>query len=211
MGLISRWMAEEREAFEKHCYTIMTAEPSELLRRVFDEHTQHYGDPDMHYPFESEKSVFGRLDVFTWHPHDAIPMTTFTTIGMADHIMNGCDHRCEIHLTMRKKLPEEEESEAAACLANLAAFPFLKKTFFDYWHIVPGLRIPGFAKCPFGLFHPALTKDGWDTIALGNLKIKILNLIPITIQENGMAIQSGVNKMLDDLYAHHVDIFSDRT
>ena len=95
-------MAEEREAFEKRYYTAMTAEPSELLRRVFDAHTQHYGDPDMHYPFESEKSVFARLDVFAWHPHDEIPMTTFTTIGMADHEMQGYEHRCAIHMTIRK-------------------------------------------------------------------------------------------------------------
>ncbi len=189
-------------------------EPSELLRHVFDEHTNHYGDPDIHYPFDAAvvdgKKVLDRLDVFAWHPHAEIPMTTFSTVGMADRPMTGCGHRCEIHLTLRAKLPAEDESEIAACLANLAAFPFLTKTFFDYWHIVPDLHIPSFSLCSAGLFHPALTQNGWDMIAFENLSIKILNLIPITPEENDMAEKLGVDKMLDYLYDNKIDIFSGR-
>jgi hypothetical protein len=192
-----------------------TAEPSKLLRHVFSEHTEYYGDPDMHYPLDAAivhgEPIIDRLDIFVWHPNDENPMTTFSTVGMSDKSMHGCDHRSEIHLSVRGNLSEKAESAVSAYLANLAVFPFLNHTFFDYWHVVPHLRLPHFSRCSWGLFHPALTKNGWDTIGFGDLKIKLLNLIPITTEENEMAKSSGVNKLLDHLYDNHKDIFSDRT
>jgi hypothetical protein len=193
---------------------LITAEPSELLRHVFDAHEKNYGEPDMHYPFDpvmvDGQPVVERLDVFVWRPNTEVPMTTFSTIGMSGKKMPGVDHRCEIHFTVRGRLTENEESETARVLANLAVYPFLQKTYFDYWHILPHLEMPKFFKCSAGIFHPAFTKDGWDTIESQNDKIKILNLVPITPQERATAQTAGVSPMLNALYDHRVDIFSDR-
>jgi hypothetical protein len=186
-------------------------DPSELMRRVFDEHMKNYGDPDLQFQFDvDELKLFKRLDVFLWQPSDKIPMTTFSTMGMADAPMKDVTHRCEIHWTIRGKLSEAEESECASFLAQLANYPFVKNTFLDYWHIIPNLTIPKFQHCPNIIFHPTFIKDGWDQMKWGTYAIKILNMVPITNEENQLATNSGVNIMLDHLYQSRIDIFSDR-
>ena len=187
------------------------AEPSELVRHVFDEHVKNYGDPDLQFQFHRGYSnLFNRLDVFLWKPTDKIPMTTFSTMGMSDIPMKNVVHRCEIHWTIRGELSEDENSDSAAFLANLAEYPFKKDVALDHWHIIQNLTIPKFQKCASLLFHPSFTSDGWNQIVWKTHTIKILNLVPITNEENQIALHSGVNTMLDHLYESQTDIFSDR-
>jgi len=187
-------------------------DPSDLVRAVFEEHIKHYGDPDLQFQFNRGNSqFFNRLDIFLWKPTDRIPMTTFSTMGMADVPMEGLTFRCEIHWTIRGKLSEVENSEAAAFLANLADYPFKKNTGLDHWHIIQNLAIPKFHKCSNVLFHPRFTNEGWDKIAWNSNEIKILNMVPITNEERQMALRSGINSMLDHLYESRSDIFSDRS
>lgn len=151
-----------------------------------------------------------RLDVFLWRPTDKIPMSTFSTVGMSDGMMTGCTHRCEIHWTLRGTITETEESDCASFLASVARYPFRHHTFLDYWHIIPNLALPVFTRCSNVLFHPAFTDKGWDKIEWNSFTVKILNMIPITHEENRLAIASGVNIMLDHLFNSQTDIFSDR-
>ena len=186
-------------------------EPSELMRHVFEQHVKHYGDPDLRFEFHQGTSkIFNRLDVFAWEPTNQIPMTTFSTAGMADLALNGTSHRCEIHWTIRGRLTEKEESACAQFLAALAEYPFLKDTPLDHWHIISRVAIPAFSKCSHILFHPTFVKDGWDKIQFNGQIIKILNLVPITSEENQLAVSAGVNTLLDHLFSSKTDIFSDR-
>jgi hypothetical protein len=186
-------------------------QPSDLMRHTFDEHLSHYGDPDMQFRFEAgESKLFNRLDVFVWQPTGQIPMTTFTTAGMADMPMKGVTHRCEIHWTLRGKLTEAEESACAQFLATLAEYPFIKNISLDHWHIIANVVIPVFPNCSNILFHPTFVKDGWDTTEWNGKIIKILNLVPITNEENQIAVNSGVPAMLDHLFKSQIDLFSDR-
>lgn len=187
------------------------ADPSDLIRYVFGEHVKNYGDPDLQFQFDTNGSnLLSRLDVFVWQPTNKIPMTTFSTMGMADTPMKGVTYRCEIHWIIRGTLSDTEQSECASFLANLAEYPFKKNTFLDHWHIIPNLPIPEFNNCSNILFHPTFITGGWDNMEWNTCLIKILNLVPITNEENKLAVRSGVNVMLDYLYKSQIDIFSDR-
>ncbi|NUM79633.1 suppressor of fused domain protein [bacterium] len=193
----------------------MIIEPSELMRFVFDEHVAHYGEPDIHFRFDAHaainKSVLDYLDVFVWRPTPEIPMTTLSTMGMGERAMIGCPHRCEIHWTIRGSMSEQEESDAAAFLANIATWPFLNNNHFDYWHVLPDVgHIPQFENCSSIIFHPAFKKGGWDQVVQKEMTVKLLNLIPISANEKELAITSGVGVMLDRMYDQGVDIFKDR-
>ncbi|MBX7150998.1 suppressor of fused domain protein [bacterium] len=193
----------------------MIIEPSELMRFVFDEHVAHYGEPDIHFRFDSHsainKPVLDYLDIFVWRPTIEIPMTTFSTMGMAEKAMNGCPHRCEIHWTIRGSLSEQSESDVATFLANIATWPFLKNNYFDYWHLLPDVGlIPQFSNCESVIFHPAFKKGGWDQLMYNDLTVKLLNLIPITTAEKKLSIEAGIGVLLDRMYDQGVDIFKDR-
>lgn len=188
-----------------------SADPSELMRHIFEEHVSHYGDPDLQFEFQKGVSnIFNRLDVFVWEPSDQIPMTTFSTAGMADLEMNGVSHRCEIHWTIRGRLNKKEGADCAQFLTVLAEYPFLKNVPLDHWHIISRVAIPSFPKCSHILFHPTFVKDGWDKIEFKGRIIKILNMVPITDEENKIAVSDGVNTLLDRLFSSQTDIFSDR-
>lgn len=186
-------------------------EPSELMRHVFDAHVTNYGDPDLQYEFGSgENKLFHRLDIFVWQATKDIPMTTFSTSGMADLVMKDTVHRCEIHWTIRGTLAEKDISSCSYFLSKLAEYPFTKNITLDHWHIITGLDIPVFSKCSNLLFHPTFVKDGWDKIDWNGETIKILNIVPLTDEEYREAENSGVNVMLDRLFQSRIDIFSNR-
>lgn len=186
-------------------------DPSPLLRHVFEEHVNRYGDPDIVYHFGGDADPADRMDAYVWQASPSVPVTTFTTLGMSDRAMTGCDHRCELHWTIRGRLNEETEKAAAAFLANLAAFPFATRTHFDYWHLLPSLpEIPAFGLCSAGLFHPTFVEGGWDRTTFGTLTIRILNFVPLTSAEANEARTKGVNALLARLQSEGIDIFSNR-
>ncbi|MCB0833435.1 MAG: suppressor of fused domain protein [Bacteroidetes bacterium] len=178
-----------------------------LLDHVFEEHLEHYGEPDMHYPFVDESGKMPRLDVFVWHPKGDAPMTTFTTVGMSKLTT---DDRAELHWTVRGLLWQDTEANAAAFLASLACFPIMRKMPLKTWHIVKNLAIPVFTKCSSVLMHPALTEGAWDLIRFGSQSIHLHNIIPLTSDETEQALSKGVADALNDMYMKKIDIFSDR-
>lgn len=186
-------------------------EPSERMLHIFDAHVTNYGDPDLQYEFgPGEHKLFHRLDIFVWQATNHIPMTTFSTAGMADLVMKDAAHRCEIHWTIRGTLAEKDISSCSYFLSKLAEYPFTKNITLDHWHIIKDLDIPVFSKCSNILFHPTFVKDGWDKIDWNGETIKILNIVPLTDEEGREAVTSGVNVMLDRLFQSRIDIFSNR-
>lgn len=186
-------------------------DPSPLLRHVFSEHVLRYGDPGMLYHFGEGGDPSDPLDVYVWQAEPDIPVTTFSTLGMSDRAMTGCAHRCELHWTIRGKLGEAKESDAAAFLANISMFPFLEGTHFDYWHVLPKLpTLPSFPSCSSGLFLPSFVDGGWDHTMFGITTIKLLNFVPLTAAECEEARTKGVTALLSRLQAERVDLFSDR-
>ena len=190
---------------------------SKLVAKVYREHIDHFGEPDKSLRFGEETCVEGEehipslLDIFIWLPDKNIDITTFSTIGMSDKPMNGADYRVELHFAIRQNLQDNEISKTSTFLANLAVYPFLRDTFFDWYHILSNpLIIPNFKTANTILFLPAFVENGWDTIQSENQTVKILNAVPITDTEKGIVKNEGVNALYSYFETEQIDIFAGR-
>ena len=142
--------------------------PSDLVRAVYFEHIDYFGEPNHSIRFgdgtirEGEEHFPPLLDVMIWRADDSLDITTFSTIGMSERPMDGVEFRAELHFAVRQSsLTEADEHEIALFLANLATYPFQNRTNLDWWHSLrdPG-RIPLFSDGMTILFHPRFVKEG---------------------------------------------------
>jgi hypothetical protein len=184
---------------------------SPIVRQVYREHIEHFGEPDRSIVYEDHDPPHGRparVDVFVWQAPADVDVTAFATIGMAAAPMSGADHRTELHFSIRRSLDPRSVGETSKFLANLAIHPFLNGTSFDWWHKVrdPG-QIPLFSSATAVLFHPRFVQTGWDTIELDGVLVKILNVVPITADEYEMR---PVSQLLDHWTKAGIDLFAPR-
>lgn len=162
----------------------MTA--TKILTEIYHSYIGHFGEPDSSICFENDQTKKGfpeRVDVFIWDADEEVDITTFATIGMADQPMSN-ESRCELHFSIRQELSDSEKHEVATFLANVAMYPFYNETYLDWWHKLnnPG-EIPIYKTAQALLLHPAFIEDGYDTIETSEGYVKIINLVPITQQE----------------------------
>ncbi len=163
----------------------MAASP--LIRQVYREHLERFGEPDDSVTYQDDEETYGRptrIDIVAWRRSAEVDVTTFSTIGMAALPMPGAGHRAELHFTIRRDVDHAAANAIAQFLANLAIHPFLNDTFFDWWHKLryPD-QIPLFKGATAVLFHPRFVKSGWDMIKFNGVLVKILNVVPITADE----------------------------
>ncbi|KGD64579.1 hypothetical protein Y5S_02334 [Alcanivorax nanhaiticus] len=138
-------------------------------------------------------------------------MTTFCTIGMSEKPMSGVDHRVELHLSIAEKLSDELVGKLTVFLANLSLYPFMNSTYFDWWHTLPNVgKIPGYASTSSLFMHPAFVENGWDVICAEEAHVKILNVVPITKDEQLISKEKGVNALLDYLSDNEISFFERR-
>lgn len=187
--------------------------PSAIIKHVYREHLARFGEPDQSYRFDSRHRAVEVIyldvhDVFIWRANAECEMTTFSTIGMCERPMTGAQHRAELHFAYRGELSSKEESELARFL-DIAVYPFANQCSLDWWHTIREAEIPLFSKCSAILFYPAFSADGWKSIQLGELKTKILNVVPITQHELEMK-REGVDNLLQYFENNNIDFFSDR-
>jgi hypothetical protein len=187
----------------------MAASP--LTRHVYREHLERFGEPDDAVTFRDDEESYGRparIDIVVWRRSAEVDVTTFATIGMAALPMPGASHRAELHFTIRRNVDRAIIDAVSEFLANLAVYPFLNDTFFDWWHKLsyPG-QIPLFQQATALLFHPRFGKTGWDTIKFNSVQVKILNVVPITADEYAM---DNVPDLLDHWHRTDIDLFTPR-
>jgi hypothetical protein len=184
---------------------------SPIIKQVYREHIEHFGEPDRSIVYEDHDAPDGRparIDVFVWQASAEVDITTFATIGMAASPMAGADHRAELHFSIRCRPDSTSVGEISKFLANLAIHPFLNATFFDWWHKIrdPG-PTPLFGSATAVLFHPRFVEAGWDTIGLDGVSVRILNVVPITPDEYQMR---PLSHMLDHWAEVGIDLFAPR-
>ena len=91
-------------------------EPSGLVRSVYFEHVDHFGEPDHSIRFGDGRQKSGEehfpsfIDVMIWSPDSSVDIGTFSTIGMSDRPMIGVDHRAELHFAVRGAVAEKVET-----------------------------------------------------------------------------------------------------
>jgi hypothetical protein len=182
-----------------------------IIRQVYREHIKYFGEPDESLVYEEASASVerpNRIDVFVWHASADMDITTFSTIGMAATPMPGAKHRAELHFSIRHALDRCSISNFSIFLANLAMYPFLNNTFFDWWHKVrtPGV-IPLYSNAMAVLFHPRFVDGGWESIEAEGLLVKILNVVPITMDEYEMRPFSRLFDLWDKI---GLDLFEPR-
>jgi hypothetical protein len=135
------------------------------------------------------------MDVMVWNPSEDVEMTTFSTIGMSALEMSGAAHRAELHFAIRLVLTSTQVHDVARFLANLACYPFLQSTHFDWWHKVrnPG-RIPLFPGAAALLLYPKFVENGWEEVACEEGKVKLLNVVPISAAAADLQSRSSLEK-----------------
>jgi hypothetical protein len=184
---------------------------SPIVKQVYHEHIERFGEPDRSIVYEDHDAPHGRparVDIFVWQASAEEDVTTFATIGMAASPMSGADHRAELHFSIRRRLDSTNVGDTSKFLANLAIHPFLSATSFDWWHKVrdPG-RIPLFSSATAALFHPRFVETGWDTMRSDDMLVKILNVVPITPDEYQMR---PLSQLLDHWTKSGIDLFTPR-
>ena len=182
-----------------------------LARQVYQQHLEYFGEPDESIVYENKNAPAeypDRIDIFVWTASADVPITTFSTIGMATRPMVGANHRAELHFSVRSAIDQELIGPASKFLANLAMHPFISETHFDWWHKVrdPG-AIPLYRQATSILFHPKFVETGWDVMQFDSTQIKILNVVPITPDE--YAIQES-SKLQDYWAENEIDLFEPR-
>lgn len=189
---------------------------SEIIRHVYKDTLDHFGEPDGSIRFcdpppPPNSGWPERIDVFYWYDTDDLDITTFATIGMADKPMVGCQHRCELHFSLRKPAKAIDLNKVCDFCANIALYPFMNHTFFNWCQTLynPG-PIPYFPNCTALYFYPAFVEDGWDTIEFNETTIRIINLVPITSHEVKYKKQHNPFFLLDYFHDNNIDLFQDR-
>jgi hypothetical protein len=187
----------------------MAASP--LIRQVYREHLERFGEPDDAITYDDDEQSYGqptRISIVVWRRSAEVDVTTFSTIGMAAFPMPGAGHRAELHFTIRSDVDRAMVGAVSKFLANLAIHPFLNDTFFDWWHKLryPG-QIPLFREATAVLFHPRFVKAGWDMIKFNGVRVKILNVVPVTADEYGI---DYVTDLIEHWRRTDVDLFAPR-
>lgn len=185
---------------------------SPIVQTVYNEHIEHYGEPDESITFDDPKDAkyarIGpeRIDVFIWQANENCRMTAFSTIGMSDGQLPSAPHRAELHFTIRGPVSESDARAIARFLANLAMHPFHSGQPLDWWHTLrePG-DIPLFKTAKCVIMHPRFVPKGWDNIKTDGFDIHILNVVPITLEELELRRLSAIR---DRLAA--IDMFTPR-
>jgi hypothetical protein len=184
---------------------------SPLIRQVYREHLERFGEPDDAVTYEDDEQSYGRpsrVDIVVWRQCAEVDVTIFSTIGMAAFPMLGAGHRAELHFTIRRDVDRATVEAVSKFLANLAAHPFLNSTFFDWWHKLHYSRqIPLFRDATAVLFHPRFVNTGWDMIKFNGVLVKILNVVPITASEYGI---DHVSELIDHWRRIDIDLFAPR-
>lgn len=198
--------------------TAANTSPSDLVRAVYIDHVDHFGEPDHSIRFgdgtarKGEEHFPPRIDVMIWRPDDSVDIGTFATIGMAERPMDDADYRTEMHFAVRRKsFTEQEEYQIALFLANLATYPFHYRTHLDWWHSLRDVgKIPLFSDGMSVLLHPRFIEDGWDTLIYKEQEVRLLNVIPITPEERQLKNDSGIDALFESWADRNIDLFAPR-
>lgn len=178
---------------------------------------ERWGEPAEAFQFDASKVKPGRipqlesLHILQWNPDEKSATARFATVGMSSRPMLGVTYRTELCYRKRGDVSPDELPQIVRFLANLAIHPFVHQTCFDWGH---ALKLqtppPGFPGCEGILFHSALPGDAADVLPTANGPVRILNLIPITLEEILLQRTKGTPALVAHFDRNRVDFLSPR-
>jgi len=187
-----------------------------IVRQVYKEHISKFGEPSSSIRYDNPPHLDDEIypsciEVMVWDADEEVKVTTFATIGMSEKEMVGVNYRAELHFSIEGKLENKAVNVITKFMANIAVYPFINSTYFDWWHTLPNVNnIPEFkSECGL-LLHPAFVDDGWDMICTEESHVKIINLVPLIKSECNIATEKGIDCLLDYMVENEVNYFKPR-
>lgn len=190
--------------------------PSALVKAVYHEHIARFGEPAQSIRYEDPPispsiAAPAFIDVMVWPADEELNITTFATIGMSDAEMSEPGLRVELHFSLEGNVDPETTSKVTLFLANLSLYPFVNRSYLDWWHVIPeaGL-IPHFTGMRSVLLHPAFVDGGWNHVCHETQNVKILNVVPITAQELELYRSAGIEGLQQYFERQDINLFAPR-
>jgi hypothetical protein len=176
-----------------------------ILREIHDQLVAREGEPDGSIGFENgPPGAPERVDVFVWEAQDVDDVTLLQNVGMDAVPMEG-DRRCELRWVIRGILEETDVSTCATFLANVALYPFLRHTYFDWWQTLRQ-PVPLFKSSAACWFHPPFAGGGLEGFETSVGYVRLLHLVPLTEAEAAMSTR----ELREHFERSGIDIFTPR-
>lgn len=160
---------------------------------------QNFGPESANFRLQgSEQSHLpSEIQLLLWHPDQHSDLSTLVTLGMSDLPMaNG--ERAELHMAWEGQLSQDQESSLVEFLANLALYPFLSGQSAHWWQIIAlDGEIPMFKGKKALVFHPPFHEEGWALAETSAGPVRILNVVPISDDEQTLAIHHGIAPLVE--------------
>jgi hypothetical protein len=187
--------------------------PTPKMRRIFQQLAECWGRPTnvAAFNFAADGSdSLSHLHVAIWEDAEGTA-TAFNTLGMSERAIPEAEFSAEVHLLVKGRTTQHEQVQVAQFLANLAEFPFRRRTKFDWWERVSyPSGVPLFPTCQDVLFHPAMVDDDPDRLEDETGEVKLLYAIPLTSYESFVFANHGPQAFVEYLKTNDVDPFSRR-
>ena len=191
-------------------------QPSTLIKAVYQEHIARFGEPaqSVRYedpPIDPSIAVPAFIDVMIWPADEELNISTFATIGMSDAEMSESGLRVELHFSLEGEVEPETTNKITLFLANLSLYPFVNRSYLDWWHVIPEAgSIPHFTGMHSLLLHPAFVDGGWNHVCHKTQSVKILNVVPITAKELALYRSAGIEGLQQYFEQQDINIFAPR-
>jgi hypothetical protein len=190
--------------------------PSRLVKQVYREQTERYGDTALALTYDPSTSRgFTALEsvlVRVWPADPEVDVTAFMTTGMSERAMPGSGTRAELHLGIRGGVDRETTERVCHFLATVAQEPWKNLRSLDWGDVIdaPG-RIPAFPHCSAVLLHPRFSPEGWDTFESTEEPVRLLFVVPIPEDERQIVAAQGLEGLQRHWEQQGVDVLTDRS
>ncbi len=188
----------------------MEPTPLEIRERHYEEFFGPITEPVVH----SIDSKVPHIDIYQFAPHGERDFWTLITGGMSDEpqflpdsVPEYVTGRTEIMMYVR-----QPEGWMFNVLKGLAGMPFDDLTFLHWWHSVPNgkpMTVQPSGLTNFLFLPPYHEDDGFDELKIGDTKIHILWLVPITDAELKYKLDHGAEALLEVFDDRGLDIVVD--
>lgn len=170
-----------------------------LKEEIRAQYRQNFGEESAFFKLQGSdrQDLPQDIEILLWHPDSHSDLSTLATLGLSDRATaNG--ERVEMHFAYEGQLSREGESEMVEFLANLALFPFLSGQAAHWWQVIElDGEIPYFKGKSALVFHPPFHDEGWAFAESTQGPVRILNVVPLSIDEKTLAIHHGIAPLVE--------------
>jgi hypothetical protein len=173
------------------------------------EYTSRFGKPNGYFSFKSKvknNNVPSEVIIFYWFTNEINPSTVFCTLGMSVAAMEDGES-AEMRMSVRGKLDSDEIMAFCRFIANFAIYPFIHEFAMDWWSLIIDVgQVPIYSDSNSLLIHPEFSDPKFGNIKIGDITVKLFNIVPLTREEAHIVEENGVPRLLDYIADNKIDM-----